>query len=551
MDELAQEIAMSSSRGGSPILAYFLCQGSDSRLNEAASVLRGLMYLLAVQRPSLLRHLRSKYDHAGRRLFEGPDQFYSLMGPFLDMIRDPAAPGIYLAVNAVDDCETGFPQLLDLIAKSASMTTKIKWIVSSRNGDDVAQRLGTSNDLHCLRLELNPGHIADAIDAFIDTRVSGLASLQQGALIRDQVKERVRETCDGTFLGAALVVDGVRKDTLASDTLKMVRPLKPVPLTRTYTFGTQRQTPGNRASWATPSQFLVHGSRPNNRHLVSISRRHPATVWDTVTGACRKTIDSKTCNVVFPPNSLVFVSVMDNGTMQLWEAVSMKRMRVLRGHKDGIRSVDISANGQIRASASDDSTVRVWDAATGACRYAVKGRGKVRAIACAPDGQTLVAATQDEKVHFWDTGIKTWTHAIDPDIEPARRLAFSPDGRTIAIASKHDSIAVHDVSSGTCQEAFTACVQDIRFSPGGRSLVTDKGLVQLAMSPQLRKTEPSKGFRAFSVESGWVTFNKQRIIWLPPEYRDMIFAVYRSTFDKRSGRMVFIGLDVDQLSQYC
>jgi hypothetical protein len=51
------------------LLSFFFCQGTDSRINNATAVLRGLIYLLADQEPSLISHLRKKYDHAGRSLF--------------------------------------------------------------------------------------------------------------------------------------------------------------------------------------------------------------------------------------------------------------------------------------------------------------------------------------------------------------------------------------------------------------------------------------------------------------------------------------------------
>ncbi|KAK3937545.1 vegetative incompatibility protein HET-E-1 [Diplogelasinospora grovesii] len=47
------------------LLAFFFCQATDSRINSAIAVLRGLIYLLAEQQPSLLTHIRKKYDYAG------------------------------------------------------------------------------------------------------------------------------------------------------------------------------------------------------------------------------------------------------------------------------------------------------------------------------------------------------------------------------------------------------------------------------------------------------------------------------------------------------
>jgi hypothetical protein len=57
-------------------------QGTDSRLNTATAILRAMIYLLASEQPFLISHLRKKYDHAGRKLFEDSGAFYSLSDVF-------------------------------------------------------------------------------------------------------------------------------------------------------------------------------------------------------------------------------------------------------------------------------------------------------------------------------------------------------------------------------------------------------------------------------------------------------------------------------------
>src|SRR5437763_7689769 len=52
------------------LLSFFFCQGTDSRLNNATALLRGLIYLLLDKQKELILHVRTKYDHAGKMLFE-------------------------------------------------------------------------------------------------------------------------------------------------------------------------------------------------------------------------------------------------------------------------------------------------------------------------------------------------------------------------------------------------------------------------------------------------------------------------------------------------
>ena len=61
INELQQQITRSGKSSVTEVLSYFLSQGTDSRLNTAMSVLRGMIYLLACQQPFLSSHLRKEY----------------------------------------------------------------------------------------------------------------------------------------------------------------------------------------------------------------------------------------------------------------------------------------------------------------------------------------------------------------------------------------------------------------------------------------------------------------------------------------------------------
>jgi NACHT domain len=65
IDELSQQVVKSRQTANVENLSYFLCQGTDARLNNATAILRGIIYLLIDQQPFLISYLRKKYDHAG------------------------------------------------------------------------------------------------------------------------------------------------------------------------------------------------------------------------------------------------------------------------------------------------------------------------------------------------------------------------------------------------------------------------------------------------------------------------------------------------------
>jgi hypothetical protein len=96
------------------LLSYFFCQATDNRINNAAAVLRGLIYLLIDQQPSLVSHVRKKYDHGVDRPFEGVNGRVALSTVSKNILQDPSLKSTYLIVDAIDECETDLPQLLKL-----------------------------------------------------------------------------------------------------------------------------------------------------------------------------------------------------------------------------------------------------------------------------------------------------------------------------------------------------------------------------------------------------------------------------------------------------
>jgi hypothetical protein len=123
-------------------LSFFFCQDTDSRLNNATAVLRGLIYSIINNQPSLLSHVRERYDSAGKALFEGTNAWFALSVIFTAILQDPGLKPTYLIVDALDECVNEQELLLRFIAKKSSLSTHVKWLTSSRNWLHIGESLG-------------------------------------------------------------------------------------------------------------------------------------------------------------------------------------------------------------------------------------------------------------------------------------------------------------------------------------------------------------------------------------------------------------------------
>ncbi|KAM3082705.1 hypothetical protein ACMFMF_002359 [Clarireedia jacksonii] len=197
---------LKKSEAKSVLLSYFFCQATDSRINHATAVLRGLIYLLIEYQPSLISHIRTKYDRAGKTLFDDTNAWVVLSEIFTNILKDPSLGNIYLIVDALDECVVDLPKLMNLIVQTSSISPCIKWIVSSRNWPNIEKVLDTATQKLRLCLELNEKSVSAAIEIFILSKVDQLATQNKYSdNTRKAVQQYLKQNANGTFLWVALV----------------------------------------------------------------------------------------------------------------------------------------------------------------------------------------------------------------------------------------------------------------------------------------------------------------------------------------------------------
>ncbi len=177
------------------------------------------------------------------------------------------------------------------------------------------------------------------------------------------------------------------------------------------------------------------------------------------------------------------VSASDDQTLKVWDAASGAERLTLTGHTDRVTGCAISPDGSFIVSASHNRTLKVWDAASGAERLTLTGhRGQFwdrggNGCAVSPDGLFIVSASDsaDHTLKVWDavTGAERLT--LYGHTYSVSGCVVSPDGSFIVSASWDNTLKVWDTARGA--ERLTlighrSVVDGCAVSPDGRFIVS-------------------------------------------------------------------------------
>jgi WD40 repeat protein len=151
-------------------------------------------------------------------------------------------------------------------------------------------------------------------------------------------------------------------------------------------------------------------------------------------------------------------------------------IRTFEGHKDQIKSIDVSPDGKCLASAGADGNIRIWDMMSANLIYEFKGHKKdVNVLSYQPGGKKLASGGADGNIMLWNTDNGSLILSSSCHKGWIRDLAFSPDGNTLATCGDDRMIylwQVSDLKKTGSLSGHKDWVQCIDYTPGGKNLIS-------------------------------------------------------------------------------
>jgi WD40 repeat protein/serine/threonine protein kinase len=178
--------------------------------------------------------------------------------------------------------------------------------------------------------------------------------------------------------------------------------------------------------------------------------------------------------VAYSPDGKRIASASADSTVKIWSPTTGKEELTLRGHTDGVASVAFSPDGARLASSGYDHTIKLWEARTGKLLHTFEGHSReVNRVVFSPDGTHLATAASDGTVKIWDVADGRQRSTLKGDPGGFVGVAFSPSGTLVAAGGFDGTIRVWDAASGQERHSLPTrggWVWSVAFSPDGRRL---------------------------------------------------------------------------------
>lgn len=193
-------------------------------------------------------------------------------------------------------------------------------------------------------------------------------------------------------------------------------------------------------------------------------------------------------DLAYAPDGELFASVSDDSTVKLWRQDGFL-VQILDDHEDKVNRVSFSADGQRFATASADGTIKIW-ARDGLLLHSLDGhQGPIKGLDFNPNlsaddhGETpaLASAGADGTVKLWNlSGALLRTFTVNS--QGINQITFSPtapaeassQAPVLATAGEDGTLRLLSLEGELLQtfEGHRDAVEDVAFSPDGQLLAS-------------------------------------------------------------------------------
>lgn len=203
--------------------------------------------------------------------------------------------------------------------------------------------------------------------------------------------------------------------------------------------------------------FALKWNKKGN-YLLSGSYDKTAIVWDASSGTVKQSFSfhsAATLDVDWK-NNHTFASCSSDKTIHVCKIGETSPIKTFTGHTDEVNTICWDPTGSLLASCSDDGTCKVWSMDSDSFLYNLsEHKREIYSVKWSSTGAKtdnpnanirLATASFDSTVKIWDPQTGTCLHTLAHHKKPVYSIAFSPDGNFIASGSFDHFVNIWNVS---------------------------------------------------------------------------------------------------------
>ncbi|KAK2460662.1 hypothetical protein APHAL10511_007132 [Amanita phalloides] len=189
---------------------------------------------------------------------------------------------------------------------------------------------------------------------------------------------------------------------------------------------------------------------PEGRRVLTGSTSGEFTLWNGLTFNFETILqahDTAICTFSFTHSGAYLASADKSGVIKYFEP-NMNNLTAWQGSssREAIRGLSFSPDDRRFATASDDSSVRIWSFQESRVESVLTGHGwDVKCVQWHPTKGLLVSGSKDNLIKFWDPRTGTVLSTLHSHKNTVQALSWSLNGNLVASASRDQTVRVFDI----------------------------------------------------------------------------------------------------------
>nr|XP_039262814.1 F-box-like/WD repeat-containing protein TBL1XR1 [Styela clava] len=211
--------------------------------------------------------------------------------------------------------------------------------------------------------------------------------------------------------------------------------------------------------------FALKWNKMGN-YILSAGVDKTTIIWDAQSGESKQQFpfhQAPALDVDWQNNNC-FASCSTDMSIHVCRLGCDKPVKTFKGHSNEVNAIKWDPSGKLLASCSDDMTLKVWSMKSDNFVHDLRAHNKeIYTIKWSPAGPgsqnpnqnlLLASASFDSTVRLWESERGVCLHTLTRHQEPVYSVAFSPDGRLLASGSFDKCVHIWNTQSGQLVRSY-------------------------------------------------------------------------------------------------